>query len=753
MYLPSENLDVHGPWQRKRQNETTNVDYCTAIFLIISYECLKCTWLWGEQKPFVFVILVLYYFLIHIDTSSILRSARMKGKTMPLDGLQLGHYRLIQPIGGGGMGEVYLAADTRINRQVAIKVVRTEVEPYPDAYATRDAAHLFQREMKAIAMLDHPHILPLYDFGEEIVNKAKLTYMVMPFRPEGSLVDWLQQRGRAQMLSPQDLVHIISQAADALQHAHDHQLIHQDVKPSNFLIHSRADNSGHPDLLLADFGIAKFTTATTTTSQSIRGTPAFMAPEQWDGQPVPATDQYALAVMAYQLLTGRLPFQGSPGQVMRQHFMTPPQPPGTFNPHISPTLDAVILRALAKQPADRFPSIITFAQAFQAAAQGKPITSVANTQGLARGADIRATLAISRREALIGANRTLTLPGGRQISLSLPEGMLDGQVICLEGLGELPGSGGPPGALILTIAIKQADESLPVSNTQTLRASNPLLQTVAPHATTTDPTVYASTIPGNITTRRSGLSTGMTILLVGVVLVVIAASVGLFFTVRPTQTASNPTTTTATASPQVTPSAATASPQVTPTTQVDATATFIAQNRNPYPPYTGTLVLKDPLSDNSRGYQWGEGADNTGGCQFTGGTYHASVSNGAEICTAHNAGVSNFAFEVQMTIIRGDCGGLVFRADLIQANAYLLRVCTDGYYKLFFIANQNAGQQLIPPRFSAAINTGLDQTNLITIVANGNTITLYVNRYQIATISDSTLPRAGDRTLFRLSDC
>ena len=654
---------------------------------------------------------------------------------MPLEGLQLGHYRLIQPIGGGGMGEVYLAADMRINRQVAIKVVRTEVEPYPDAYATRDAAHLFQREMKAIAMLDHPHILPLYDFGEQIVNKAKLTYMVMPFRPEGSLVDWLQQRGRAQMLSPQDLLHIISQAADALQHAHDHQLIHQDVKPSNFLIHSRADNSGHPDLLLADFGIAKFTTATTTTSQSIRGTPAFMAPEQWDGQPVPATDQYALAVMAYQLLTGRLPFQGSPGQVMRQHFMTPPQPPGRFNPHISPTLDAVILRALAKQPADRFPSIITFAQAFQAAAQGKPITSVANTQGLARGADIRATLAISRREALIGTNRTLTLPGGRQINLSLPEGTLDGQVIRLEGLGELPASGGPPGALILTIAIKQADESLPVSNTQTLRASNPLLQTVASYASTTDPTAYASTIPGNITTRHSGLSTGMTILLVGVVLVVIAASVGLFFTVRPTQTASSPATSTATASPQVTPSAATASPQVTPTTQVNATATFIAQNRNPYPPYTGTLVLNDPLSDNSRGYQWGEGTDNTGGCQFTGGAYHVSVSNDAEICTARNTDVSNFAFEVQMTIMQGDCGGLVLRADLIQGNAYFLQVCANGYYRLFLIANEKAGSA---PRFSAAMNTGLDQTNLIAIIANGNTITVYVNHHQIDTMSDSS---------------
>src|SRR6266581_2335063 len=213
---------------------------------------------------------------------------------MPLDGLQLGHYQLQRLIGSGGMGEVYQALDTR----------------------------LFQREMRAITTLDHPHILPLFDFGEATINKATLTYMVMPYRPEGSFADWLQERGSSDMLPPQDVAYFLLQAADALQHAHEHQLIHQDVKPSNFLIRKRTVDPNHPDLLLADFGIAKFTTATATASQSIRGTPAYMAPEQWDGQPVAASDQYALAIMAYQLLTGRPPFQGGPGQIMRQHFIT-----------------------------------------------------------------------------------------------------------------------------------------------------------------------------------------------------------------------------------------------------------------------------------------------------------------------------------------------------------------------------------------------------------------------------------------------
>src|SRR5712691_11147244 len=197
---------------------------------------------------------------------------------MPLEGLQLGNYQLQRLIGSGGMGEVYLASDTRINRQVAIKVVRTEVTAYPDTNATKESARLFQREMRAITTLDHPHILPLFDFGEETINKATLTYMVMPYRPEGSFADWLQERSSSDMLPPQDVAYFLLQAADALQHAHEHQLIHQDVKPSNFLIRKRTVDPNHPDLLLADFGIAKFMTATATASQSIRGTPAYMAP-------------------------------------------------------------------------------------------------------------------------------------------------------------------------------------------------------------------------------------------------------------------------------------------------------------------------------------------------------------------------------------------------------------------------------------------------------------------------------------------
>ncbi|HET8853169.1 MAG TPA: protein kinase, partial [Ktedonobacteraceae bacterium] len=417
---------------------------------------------------------------------------------MSLAGQQLGRYRFERLLGSGGMGEVYLATDTIINRQVAIKVIRAEVAPYPDANALREAARLFQREMKAIATLDHPHILALYDYGESRVNDATLTYMVMPYRPEGSLTSWLQRRGRAEPLSPREVASLIDQAASALQHAHNRQIIHQDVKPANFLMQSDEENPSRLTLLLADFGVAKFSSATASASQAVRGTPASMAPEQWEGHPVPATDQYALAVMAYELLAGRPPFQGGLSQVMFQHFNTPPPAPSTFNPRIPRAIDMVLLRALAKRPDERFPSISAFARAFQDAVQQTASSPVAGTPAPWTGPDIRATLAISTAESLSGTSRTLTLPGGRRVIVAVPAGAHNGQVIRMEGQGE-PGSGGAPaGSLILTLAVQRSEE---VSQTLDPGAGNKTVRTSDPNllpptvVSTSDPNLQQSFVP------------------------------------------------------------------------------------------------------------------------------------------------------------------------------------------------------------------------------------------------------------------
>ena len=284
---------------------------------------------------------------------------------MSLEGYQLDHYRIVRLLGSGGMGDVYLAEDERIGQQVALKVIRVEVSAYPAVQDVQKATHQFRREARAIAMLDHPHILPLYSYGEQQVGDKTIMYLVMPYRSEGSLAHWMHQRGSVDLLPPGQAAQIIHQAAEALQHAHDRQIIHQDVKPSNFLIRSREKAQSVPDILLADFGIAKLTTTASSTSQSIRGTPVYMAPEQWQGKPTLASDQYALGIMAYELLTGHPPFLGVPGTVMFQHLTTTPTPPSALNPLLSVEVDTAVLQALAKEPEARFPSILAFASALE----------------------------------------------------------------------------------------------------------------------------------------------------------------------------------------------------------------------------------------------------------------------------------------------------------------------------------------------------------------------------------------------------
>lgn len=286
---------------------------------------------------------------------------------MSLENYQLGHYRLLHLIGSGGMGEIYLADDMHMPRKVAIKVIRAEIDPYTTNNDAPEMERLFQREMQAIASLDHPHILPVFDYGTDKIDDTALTYLVMPYQSEGSLLNWLRKRENGAQLTPRETTHILWQAADALQHAHEHSLVHQDVKPSNFLIRVRNSATDLPDLLLADFGIAKFIGLTSSASQSVRGTPTYMAPEQWEGQPVPASDQYSLAIMIFQFLTGATPFRGSAGQVMHQHFTSLPLAPSMLNPSLSSAVDAVLLCALAKRPGERFPSVLEFARAVQQA--------------------------------------------------------------------------------------------------------------------------------------------------------------------------------------------------------------------------------------------------------------------------------------------------------------------------------------------------------------------------------------------------
>lgn len=303
-----------------------------------------------------------------------------------LDGTSIGGYTLVKLLGAGGMGSVYLATDPAIGQQVAVKVIRTDLDSYANSSLAQMALQRFKQEARSVANLDHLHILPLYRYGEEETPQGKRAYMIMQYRPEGSFWDWMRRRadlaaGQAQPMQSElssglpmswpmgldEVVEYTQQAASALQYAHDRAIVHRDVKPANFLL--RADlHTKSVHLLLSDFGLAKVFTSSSATN-TVLGTPTYMAPEQFEGAARPESDQYALAVMAYYLLAGNPPFEGGPMQLMNQHLRAEVPPITTLNPGVAPGVNAVLAQALAKLPEQRFPSVAAFAEAFARAAQ------------------------------------------------------------------------------------------------------------------------------------------------------------------------------------------------------------------------------------------------------------------------------------------------------------------------------------------------------------------------------------------------
>ncbi len=273
----------------------------------------------------------------------------------PLAGHQLGPYHLIEGVGRGGMAEVYLAEDQRLDRKVAVKVL-------PAALAQQENFRArFEREARAAAKLQHPHILPVYDYGQQ----DTFTYLVMPYIADGSLAQAIIKAGGP--LPLEKIVQWTEEMGSALQYAHNQGIIHRDVKPGNMLL------GPGEHLLLSDFGIAKVmdsNTALTHTGASV-GSPEYMSPEQATGEADYRGDIYSLGVVVYKMLTGQVPFSAStPVQVMFRHVQEPPPSPRAFNPSISPQIEAVVLQALAKRPEQRFQSAGALAAALKSAASG-----------------------------------------------------------------------------------------------------------------------------------------------------------------------------------------------------------------------------------------------------------------------------------------------------------------------------------------------------------------------------------------------
>ncbi len=249
-------------------------------------------------------------------------------------GKQLGTYRLLRVLGEGGFATVYLGEHVHLGTLAALKLLHLSFSP--------EDSEAFRKEAQLIARLEHPYIVRVLDYDVQ----AGTPFLVMSFASGGTLRT-VHPKGMVVPLPA--VVDYVTQIAEALQYAHEQHIIHRDIKPENLLVGARQE------VLLGDFGIAVLIQRSRSVStQAVVGTAAYMAPEQFRGNPCFASDQYALAVVVYEWLVGERPFGGSFVELASQHLLTPPPGLRERNAGISPTVERVVLTALAKEPAQRF---------------------------------------------------------------------------------------------------------------------------------------------------------------------------------------------------------------------------------------------------------------------------------------------------------------------------------------------------------------------------------------------------------------
>lgn len=489
---------------------------------------------------------------------------------------QLGNYRLLSQIGRGGFAEVYLGEHIYLKTKAAIKVLRTHL--------AEEEHEKFFSEAQTIAHLQHNHIVRVLEFGVE----DDTPYLVMEYAPNGTLRQRFP-RGKAVPLNT--ILPVVKQIAAALQYAHGQNLIHRDVKPENMLI------GENDEILLSDFGISLIIQETSSQErQEVVGTISYMAPEQLQGNPHLASDQYALGVIVYEWLAGERPFQGSFVEISSQHMFTHPASLREKAPSISLAVEAVVMKALAKDPEQRFASVQEFANALEAAALAPTLQQAFQVPTSSPPRSRR--IAPARLRVLVAVFALLVLAGG--------------------------------GLAYYMLALHPAVRPAPLSSEQLL-----YLQATRGMPAIDDPLRTDSSLAWNLPPR---------------------------------------------------------------------------------------------------------------GCTFTGGALHVYNFNntGGGGCNATFLHISNFALQIQVTIIKGDWAALDFRDGFNPPYpGYFFYIASDGTYSLFRADIHNtltqtfSDQALINFRHSPAIKTGANQTNLLTIIARGSAIYLYINKQFVAHTVDS----------------
>ncbi|MFG2027173.1 Stk1 family PASTA domain-containing Ser/Thr kinase [Streptomyces sp. NPDC048825] len=317
-----------------------------------------------------------------------------------------GRYELGQVLGRGGMAEVHLAHDTRLGRTVAVKTLRADLARDPSFQAR------FRREAQSAASLNHPAIVAVYDTGEDYIEGISIPYIVMEY-VDGSTLRELLHSGRK--LLPERAMEMTIGILQALEYSHRNGIVHRDIKPANVML------TRNGQVKVMDFGIARAmgdSGMTMTQTAAVIGTAQYLSPEQAKGEQVDArSDLYSTGCLLYELLTVRPPFVGdSPVSVAYQHVREEPQPPSNFDPEITPEMDAIVLKALVKDPDYRYQSADEMRVDIEACLDGQPVAATAALGSVGYGGypDDKPTTALR------------ATPGGQQTSMLPPMNPDDG---------------------------------------------------------------------------------------------------------------------------------------------------------------------------------------------------------------------------------------------------------------------------------------------------------------------------------------
>jgi serine/threonine protein kinase len=606
-----------------------------------------------------------------------------------LTGTRLGRYIIQERLGRGGMSEVYLAYDESMHRNVAIKVVSSSHADYMER---------FHREAEAIGRLDHAHILPAYDYGEQ----EPWHYMVMPFIELGTLRDRLLEGP----LSLEEVGILFEQVASALQFAHDQGIIHRDIKPSNILL--RDDHYAY----LSDFGLAKSVEGGSTITQTgnLLGTPEYMAPELSEGPATTSSDLYALGILLYQMVVGQVPFSGeTPIAVYWKQIRDEPPPPSQINPAIPRSIERVILRALEKQPGRRYQTANELAQAY---INALTFPDQIEEEEIAISSSLHETMPWE-----VGQER-LARPGA-PFHTSVQEGRL-----------VLPNSPVAAPSAIPSQRRRFARRAVP----NIVRRRSGRLAPPTPHPLETlTPTAMRDFVPAQpenqaaqaqpysprrrrpASTRRNRRNPVLISLIVMGFLLLAVFLIAIPFTYLANKTNTQLATATANANVRAT-------QQAKATAGVASTAT------------SGTLILSDTLASNTNG-RWVENTT----CVFTGGSYHVKVQQTSflQICPSNTLSLDDAAIQVDVSLLSGNDAGLLFRAN--GAQYYDFEITDQGQ---FFLRRHNAGTgasyTYLIENTSSPVIASPGKKNRLLIIANGDDFKLFINGTFMGEAHDTT---------------